>query len=92
LQPTNDLAEISRKAGVPPHLQGCHTAFIAGYVVDGLVPIAAVQKLLAERPLLKGITLSGMPPGAPGMIGTSAGPLTVFAIPKEGDPTIYMTI
>ena len=85
------IAAMSAKAGIPSNLQGCHTAFIAGYVVDGLVPIAAVQKLLAERPPLKGITLPGMPPGAPGMTGTKAGKLTVFAIPTEGNPSVFMT-
>ena len=87
----DDIAAISRKAGIPSALQGCHTAFVEGYVVDGLVPIAAVQKLLAERPPLKGITLPGMPPGAPGMTGTKQGKLTVFAIPRHGKPTVFMT-
>src|SRR5689334_3551348 len=58
---TNDLSEISRKAGVPPELQGCHTAFIGDYVADGHVPVEAIRKLLAERPAIKGITLPGMP-------------------------------
>jgi Protein of unknown function, DUF len=34
-RPTNDLAEISHKAGVPEKFQGCHTMFVDGYVVDG---------------------------------------------------------
>jgi hypothetical protein len=32
---TYDLAEISRKAGVPAEMEGCHTMFIDGYVIDG---------------------------------------------------------
>jgi hypothetical protein len=87
----DEIAVISRKAGIPPDLQGCHTAFVAGYAVDGLVPIAAVQKLLKGRPPLNGITLPGMPPGAPGMMGAKQGTLTVFAIPKEGKPSVFMT-
>src|SRR5258708_3190022 len=35
VKPTNDLAEISRKAGVTANLQGCHTMFVDRYVVDG---------------------------------------------------------
>lgn len=87
----DEIAAMSASAGIPSNLQGCHTAFVAGYVVDGLVPIAAVRKLLAERPPLKGITLPGMPPGAPGMTGTKAGKLTVFAIPRHGKATVFMT-
>jgi len=37
-KPTNDLAEISRKAGVPEEFQGCHTMFVDGYVVGGTCP------------------------------------------------------
>jgi hypothetical protein len=87
----DEISAISRKAGIPPDLQGCHTAFIAGYAVAGLVPIAAVQKLLKARPPLKGITLPGMPDGAPGMMGAKQGKRTVFAVPKEGDPSVFVT-
>lgn len=89
---TNDLAEISRKAGIPSEFEGCHTAFIGNYVVDGHVPVEAVQKMLAERPGIKGITLPGMPPGSPGMYGQKQGPLTIYAIDKEGKSSVYMTI
>ena len=89
---TNDLSEISRKAGIPPDLQGCHTAFIGDYVVDGHVPVEAIKKLLAERPTIKGITLPGMPMGSPGMTGDKAEPFTVYAIGKDGKPRVYMTV
>lgn len=89
---TPDLSEISRKAGIPPDLQGCHTAFIGDYVVDGHVPVEAIEKLLAERPAIKGITLPGMPPGSPGMPGDKMEPFTVFAIGTDGKPKIFMTI
>jgi hypothetical protein len=89
---TADLAEISRKAGIPPELQGCHTAFNGGYVVDGHVPVEAINKLLAEHPPIKGITLPGMPEGSPGMTGEKAGPFTIYAIGEDGKPSIYMTL
>src|SRR6266576_5230608 len=79
---TNDLSEISRKAGIPAELQGCHTAFIGDYVVDGHVPVEAIEKLMAVRPAIKGITLPGMPLGSPGMTGGKTEPFTVFAIGK----------
>jgi hypothetical protein len=87
---TNDLTEISAKAGVPADLEGCHTMFIEGYVVDGLVPVDVIQKLLKERPAIAGITLPGMPMGAPGMAGSKSGPFTIYAISKTGAaPTVY---
>lgn len=89
---TNDLAEISSKAGVPADYQGCHTTFIDGYVVDGHVPVKVVQKLLDEHPDIAGISLPGMPMGSPGMVGEKTGPFTVYAVTKDGKaPTVYAT-
>src|SRR5262245_61311104 len=89
---TNELAEISQKAGVPENHQGCHTMFVDGYVVDGHVPIGVIRRLLRERPSIAGITLPGMPDGSPGMTGKKAGPFTIYAVTKDGAaPTIYAT-
>ncbi len=89
---TGDLAAVSRKAGVPPDLQGCHTAFIGGYVIDGHVPVEAIGKLLAEHPPLTGIVLPGMPEGSPGMAGDKTGPFTIYAIGRDGKVSPYMTL
>jgi hypothetical protein len=83
---TNDLAEISRKAGIPEELGGCHTSFIGAYVVDGHVPVKTIRKLLDDKPDIAGITLPGMPSGSPGMYGEKVGPLTVLAISRDGAP------
>src|SRR5437868_13374552 len=92
VKPTNDLTQISAKAGVPEELEGCHTMFVDGYVVDGLVPVDVVKKLLTERPAISGITLAGMPAGAPGMGGEKAGTWTIYAFTKGGKaPTVYAT-
>ena len=92
VKPTNDLTEISRKAGVPENLQGCHTTFVDGYVVDGHVPVDVVKKLLKERPAIAGITLPGMPLGAPGMTGSKIGTFTIYAVSKDGTPPkVYAT-
>jgi hypothetical protein len=90
VEPINDLAEISRKAGVPSELQGCHTMFVDGYVVDGHVPIKTIRKLLSERPAIAGITLPGMPTGSPGMTGQKTAPFKIYAVYKNGtSPTVY---
>jgi hypothetical protein len=92
VKPTNDLAEISQKAGVPEKFQGCHTMFIDGYVVDGHVPVTIVRKLLTERPPIAGITLPGMPTGSPGMVGPKTQSFVVYAVTKDGKaPTVYAT-
>jgi hypothetical protein len=90
VKPTNDLAEISHNAGVPEGMEGCHTMFIDGYVIDGHVPVNIVRKLLAEKPAIAGITLPGMPMGSPGMVGTKTENFVVYAVTKDGKaPTVY---
>jgi hypothetical protein len=86
-----DLARVQREHGVPHDLEGCHTLLVGGYVVDGLVPVDIVRRLLRERPAITGITLPGMPLGAPGMDEPGMekqGPFVVHAFGK-GEPFIY---
>jgi hypothetical protein len=93
VKPTNDLAEISRKAGVPAEMQGCHTMFVEGYVVDGHVPVDVIRKLLSEKPAIAGITLPGMPVGSPGMVGIKMDKFTIYAVTKDGKaPTVYAEV
>jgi hypothetical protein len=73
---------------VPETLVGCHTMLIDGYVVEGHVPAAAIDKLLRERPVIRGISLPGMPDGSPGMTGAKAAPFTIYVI-SEGIPVVY---
>jgi hypothetical protein len=90
VKPSNDLAEISSKAGVPAELEGCHTTFIEGYVIDGHVPVDVIRKLLKEKPAIAGITLPGMPMGSPGMGGAKTEPFTIYAVSKDGSaPKVY---
>ena len=87
--PTNELSEISRQAGVPEDLQGCHTMFVGDYVVDGHVPVNVVLRMLAEKPDIAGITLPGMPTGSPGMGGSKNASFVIYSFGKDGAPEIY---
>jgi len=78
--PTHNMSLISRQHGVPEKLAGCHTMLIGGYVVEGHVPVRAINKLLKEHPNIKGISLPGMPEGSPGMTGKKTKPFTVYEI------------
>lgn len=64
---TSRMNPIKARLGVPAELASCHTAEIAGYVVEGHVPAEAVKRLLRERPEAVGISVPGMPIGSPGM-------------------------
>lgn len=63
-----DMPSIKRQYGVPDELLSCHTTIVGGYAIEGHVPIADVERLLAERPAdVRGIAVPGMPLGSPGM-------------------------
>jgi hypothetical protein len=74
-----------QRFGVPPHLASCHTAKVGGYTVEGHVPASAVKKMLAEKPLVRGLTIPGMPTNAPGMGPHIVGTLKVYTLPKVGE-------
>jgi hypothetical protein len=89
VKPTNNHEAISAKAGAPPDLEGCHTMLVDGYAFEGLVPVDLVKKVLTERPPFAGLTLPGMPMGAPGMPGVKEVPLKIYAFTKDGKSTQY---
>ena len=78
------LAAAKTQYGVPLAAQSCHTVLLGGYVVEGHVPLAALRKLLTERPDLTGVAMPGMPTGTPGMEGPRFGPLGVVGFDEAG--------
>jgi hypothetical protein len=73
-----ERAERLRRFSIPAELAGCHTAVAGRYLIEGHVPIAAVDKLFTEQPKTRGIALPGMPGGTPGMPGPSTPIAVVF--------------
>ena len=90
-QNVSDIMAVKAKYGVPPELTSCHTAIVDGYVVEGHVPANEVQRLLTERPKIKGIAVPGMPVGSPGMEvpGRSPEPFNVVAFDAEGNTSVF---
>ena len=80
-----DVAQHKVASGAPTQLWSCHTVDVDGYVVEGHVPLGAIEELLVTRPAVTGIALPGMPAGSPGMPGTApGGGLEVLAFSAEG--------
>jgi len=67
VEEVEDLGPVALRLGVPEAVRSCHTGEIGGYFVEGHVPAADIQRLLAERPNALGISVPGMPIGSPGM-------------------------
>ncbi|MBA2628384.1 MAG: DUF411 domain-containing protein [Gemmatimonadales bacterium] len=89
----NDTAMEARKdrVGVPASMRSCHTALIGGYIVEGHVPAADIQRMLREKPKAMGLAIPGMPMSAPGMgePGARVQPYSVLAFERNGSSRIY---
>ena len=84
-----DLTAIKRMAGVPDELQSCHTAFVGGYAIEGHVPAGVIEKLLVERPRVRGLAVPGMPIGSPGMEGADPEPYEVMTFTQGATTNVY---
>lgn len=90
VQEVDDLEPIALRLGVPEQLRSCHTGEIGGYFVEGHVPAADIQRLLAERPNALGITVPGMPIGSPGMErGNIRQPYQTLLVDRSGTPSVF---
>ena len=86
----DDMTEVKAKYGVPGRMQSCHTAVVGGYVLEGHVPAADVQRLLKDKPAVVGVAVPGMPIGSPGMeVGTTVQPYDVLTFNKQGQTTVF---
>lgn len=87
---TPNLEQIKAEHAIPAHLRSCHTMLVDGYVVEGHVPVEVINKLLRERPEIRGVSLAGMPPGSPGMTGKKQEPFVIYAI-TDDETSVYAT-
>ena len=84
-----NVQPIKDDVGLPARLASCHTAIVDGYVVEGHVPAADIQRMLKERPKIVGLSAPGMPPSSPGMDQPGTVPYDVVAFDAKGNTTIY---
>mgnify|MGYP000364898991 CR=1 FL=1 len=83
------------RLGMPQKFGSCHTALIQGYVIEGHVPAADIQRLLKEKPKALGLSVPGMPIGSPGMDGPAydnwRDAYQVLLIQRDGSTTVFNT-
>lgn len=84
-----DVSYIKRQRGVDPRLASCHTMVLDGYTFEGHVPVDAVDRVLRERPYIRGLAVPGMPTGSPGMGGRLQPPLPVLTLAGEVHATYF---
>ncbi|KNY31750.1 DUF411 domain-containing protein [Agrobacterium genomosp. 3 str. CIP 111-78] len=88
----SDTAVVKERFKVPGDLRGCHTAVVAGYYLEGHVPLEAVMRLLAEKPDIAGLAVPGMPSGSLGMGESPSASYDVMSISKYGASTLYQAV
>jgi hypothetical protein len=88
---TADINAIKRARGIPVRAWSCHTAEVDGYLVEGHVPAATIDRVLAEHPAVAGVAVPGMPVGSPGMEmpGMEADPYQVVTFTAQGALEVY---
>jgi len=89
----SDISPIKRRYGVSERLQGCHTALVEGYVIEGHVPADLIDRLLRERPRAAGLVVPGMPLGSPGMESPGQAPehYQVLLFDRSGKTAVFAT-
>lgn len=86
---SREMPSIKSSLGVKAGLESCHTATVGGYVVEGHVPAADIQRLLKQRPKIAGLAVPGMPAGSPGMEGPVSERYEVIAFAKNGTTKVF---
>ena len=84
VEETDDLESVKRELGVPAGAGSCHTIEVGAYVVEGHVPLEAVEELFENEPDVDGLTAPGMPQHSPGMGPPGDEPLQIYAFDDSG--------
>jgi hypothetical protein len=92
IEETDDLDLVKQTHNIPVGGESCHTSVIGDYVVEGHVPLEAIEKLVTEKPEIAGIGLPGMPIGTPGMPGRKTAPYEVYQLSVDGEMSSYVNI
>ena len=86
---TPDLSSVKQAMGVPDRLHSCHTAVVAGYLIEGHVPAEDIDRLLTQKPKIRGLAVPGMPMGSPGMEGPTRQAFAELAFDASGKTQVF---
>lgn len=89
---TDALNAKKTDLGVPESMWSCHTVEFGDYLVEGHVPLEAVERLFDIDASVLGVSIPGMPFHAPGMGRPGPDPLTIYAFGSDGDAIEFVEI
>ena len=86
---TSGMTAVKAELGVPDAMASCHTAMVGGYVIEGHVPAADIERLLKEHPKVVGLAVPGMVTGSPGMEGGAPEHYKVLSFDAKGGTAVF---
>lgn len=86
---TTGMSAVKSELGVPDGVTSCHTAVVEGYVIEGHVPAADIERLLKEHPKVVGLSVPGMVTGSPGMEGGTPEHYKVVTFDAKGNTSVF---
>jgi hypothetical protein len=91
VEDAQNRAALRDQYNIPLQIESCHIAIVDGYIIEGHVPVAEIERLLSERSEIVGLAVIGMPSGSPGMEDESQSqqPFDVLAFDSQGNTEIY---
>lgn len=100
VETVEDLPAVKTDLSVPDEVRSCHTLVLEApddvdrerYLVEGHVPLEAIETLYDEQPAVDGITVPGMPRYSPGMGPRGDDQLAVYAFSADGSVTEFQTV
>ena len=84
-----DVMPFRERFGVPDAAMSCHTAQVAGYVIEGHVPASDIKRLLQMKPEVIGLTAPGMPIMSPGMSSETPKDYQVIIFDSQGNLGLF---
>jgi hypothetical protein len=86
---TDNMPAQRKALGMPDKYGSCHTSRVAGYVIEGHVPAADLDRLLATKPKALGLAVPGMPQSAPGMDADKSVPYDTLLVTRDGASSVF---
>lgn len=90
--PGDGLTETKRELGVPESMRSCHTVEFGEYVIEGNVPLEAIERLFQTSGKIHGLSVPGTPRDASGGVAASEEPVVVYAFRASGDTTAFLEV
>ena len=85
----DDVVPFKEKYGVPRSLWSCHTALVGNHVIEGHVPADLIEQVERDTRDIAGLSVPGMPCGAPGLEGQNPQRYQVMAFTRSGETFVY---